>query len=243
MTDPTPTAADEIPEARGPARGGEPAAVLFDMDGTIVDTEPYWMTAETEMITSFGGTWTHEDGLEMVGLGLPVAAAVFQSRGVTLGIDEIIERMTTRVLEQVADEVPWRPGARELLLELRERDIPTALVTMSLTRMAEQIAAAIGFTAFDVIVGGDQIPESKPHPAPYLHAADLLGVDILECVAIEDSVPGLASAVASGAVTIGVPLHAVLPEADDHVQWSSLDGRTVDDLATVFAGRRGITRG
>lgn len=221
-----------------------PAAVLFDMDGTIVDTEPYWMVAETELITSFGGTWTHEDGLTMVGLGLPVAAAVFQSRGVTLEIDDIIERMTTRVLEQVTDEVPWRPGARELLSDLRGAGIQTALVTMSITRMAEQIAGAIGFTAFDVIVGGDQVQESKPHPAPYLHAAELLGVDIRQCVAIEDSVPGLASAVASGAVAIGVPLHAPLPEADDHVQWATLENRGLADLRAVYTERvAGTPRG
>ncbi len=232
MTDPTPTDIAEGPPAR---ESVYPDAVLFDMDGTIVDTEPYWMVAETELITSYGGTWTHEDGLQMVGFGLPAAAAVFQSRGVDLPIDDIIEWMTTRVLEQVAEEVPWRPGARELLSELRERGITTALVTMSITRMAEAIAGAIGFPAFDVIVGGDQVEHSKPHPEAYLLAAERLGVDIRRCVAIEDSIPGLASAVASGAVVIGVPLHAPLPEGDDHTQWASLSERSVDDVVDVLS--------
>ncbi|MFP7833421.1 HAD family hydrolase [Marisediminicola sp. LYQ134] len=212
-----------------------PEAVLWDMDGTIVDTEPYWMRAETELIESYGGTWTHDDGLTVVGMGLRDAATIFQSRGVTLAVDDIIQWMTTRVLEQVAVEVPWRPGARELLADLREHGVRTALVTMSVHRMAVQIVEAIGFDAFDVVVGGDDVELPKPHPAPYLHAAALLGVPIERCVAIEDSAPGLASAVASGAATIAIPLHAALPDDGTHTQWTTLAGRSTSDIAAVFS--------
>ncbi|MBC7724524.1 MAG: HAD family phosphatase [Burkholderiaceae bacterium] len=207
------------------------------MDGTLVDTEPYWMRAEIELIGSFGGEWTHEDGLQVVGMGLGDAAVIFQSRGVDLGVEEIIERMTTRVLEQVGAEVPWRPGARELLADLKRAGVPTAPVTMSMHRMADAIAGAIGFAAFDVIVGGDDVEHPKPHPAPYLHAAALLGVDIADCVAIEDSIPGLASAVASGAAVIGVPLHTPLEAGPTHTLWPTLDGVTADDLADLLAVR------
>lgn len=207
------------------------------MDGTIVDTEHYWMIAETELIISFGGVWTPEDGLGVVGMGLRDAAAIFQSRGVTLSAEEIIDHMTARVIEQVEEAVPWRPGAREMLAALKDAGIPTALVTMSMHRMAATIVDAIGFPAFEVIVGGDDVAEPKPHPEPYLHAARLLGVDITQCVAIEDSVPGLASAIASGAATIGIPLHAKLSPGPTHVIWNSLDGKTIDDLCAVFAGR------
>jgi len=217
-----------------------PAAVLWDMDGTLVDTEPYWMVAETELIGSFGGEWTREDGLGVVGMGLWDAAVVFQARGVDLPADDIIEWMTTRVLEQVKAEVPWRPGARELLADLKREEMPTALVTMSVRRMAETIAGAIGFDAFDVIVGGDDVELAKPHPAPYLHAAGLLGVDILQCVAIEDSVPGLASAIASGAVTIGVPLHAPLDPGPTHTLWESLAGITHADIVGHFAQAKAV---
>lgn len=214
-----------------------PAAVLFDMDGTLVDTEPYWMLAETELIHSHGGEWTPEAGLQVVGMGLWDAATIFQARGVDLSADEIVEWMTDRVLEQVRVEVPWRPGARELLRALRREKVPTAMVTMSVHRMAEVVAESAGFDAFDVIVGGDDVQRPKPHPAPYLLAAELLGVEIVECVAIEDSVPGLASAIASGAATIGVPLHAPLEPGETHTLWSSLDGRSPSDLATVLADR------
>ncbi|MCI0155392.1 HAD family phosphatase [Leifsonia shinshuensis] len=215
-----------------------PAAVLWDMDGTLVDTEPYWMASEQELVRSFGGTWTHDDGLLLVGQGLWNSAAILQSRGVELPADEIVYGLTERVREKLADEgVPWRPGARELLQSLRERGVRTALVTMSVRSMAEQIVAAIPFDAFDVIVSGDEVGEPKPHPEPYLRAAEILGIEPGDAVAIEDSLVGLASAVASGATTIGVPHIVPLPESDEHTLWESLAGRTADDIAAVAAAR------
>lgn len=211
------------------------------MDGTLVDTEPYWMLAETELIGRWGGTWTHDDALSVVGMGLWDAAAVFQQHGVQLAADEIVATMTDRVLQKVAVAVPWRPGARELLAEARSHGIPTALVTMSVQRMAAAIVEAVGFTAFDVVVGGDDVEHAKPHPAPYLRAAELLGVDITECVAFEDSVPGVASAVASGAVTVAIPLLAAIAPAPSITIWPTLEDRTVADVAELYASRRPAT--
>ena len=216
-----------------------PAAVLWDMDGTLVDTEPYWMRAETELVTAHGGAWSHEDGLLLVGSGLWNSAAIIRTRGVELSLDEIVDTLTNRVQEQIdSDGVPWRPGARELLAEVRERGIPTALVTMSVDRMARQIADRVGFAAFDALVTGDRVAEAKPHPESYLTAAGLLGVRPEDSIAIEDSVAGLASAVSAGTMAIGVPHIVPLPEAGDHTIWTTLEGRTVDDLATVVATSR-----
>lgn len=215
-----------------------PAAVFWDMDGTLVDTEPYWMASEVELVSSFGGVWTHEDGLQMVGLGLWNSAEILRAHGVDMPADEIVQWLTNRVQEKLdSDGVPWRPGARELLADLRERGIPTALVTMSVRRMAEQIVAHIPFEAFDVIVSGDEVTEPKPHPEPYLRAAELLGVDPADAVAIEDSLVGLSSAVASGAATIGVPHMVAIPESDQHTIWDTLDGKTADDIAAVAAAK------
>jgi HAD superfamily hydrolase (TIGR01509 family) len=210
------------------------AAVLWDMDGTIVDTEGYWMRAETDLVASFGGSWSAEQGLQLVGSGLLESAGVLQEAGVALPRDEIVQRLTDHVLAQIDDDVPWRPGARELLADLRSHGIPVALVTMSLRRMALRIAAAIGDGTFAVVVAGDDVAHAKPHPEPYLMAAEQLGVSIHDCIAIEDSPFGLASAVASGAMTIGVPCHVSLSETDTHELWPTLEGRGVGDLAAAL---------
>jgi HAD superfamily hydrolase (TIGR01509 family) len=212
-----------------------PAAVLWDMDGTLVDTEPYWMHAQDELVAAWGGTWSHDDALTLVGAGLWHAARVFQSRGVHLTEDEIVEHLTDRVLELIASKgLPWRPGARELLSEVREAGVKTALVTMSVRRMAEHVAAQLGFHGFDTVVSGDDVTHAKPHPEPYLVAAERLGVDPALCIAIEDSAPGSASAVAAGAVVIAVPFVLPLPESDDYTLWESLDGRTLADVSALL---------
>ena len=110
-----------------------PAAVLWDMDGTLVDTEPYWMAAETPLVESFGGTWSHEQALRLVGLGLEDSARIFQDAGVQMGIHDIVDHLTDDVMRQLSTKgVPFRPGARELLASLRAAGIQTGLVTMSL---------------------------------------------------------------------------------------------------------------
>jgi HAD superfamily hydrolase (TIGR01509 family) len=209
------------------------------MDGTIVDTEPYWMSAETELVHSFGGTWSHEDALTLVGQGLWHSARVLQSRGVDMGGDAIIDLLTDVVQQRVVDEgIPWRPGARELLLALREASVPTALVTMSIGKLAAAVSREIGFPAFDVIVAGDDVTHAKPHPEAYLKAAGLLGVQPQDCVAIEDSGPGVGAAVASGAATIGVPLNVPLFDDGSFTVWPTLAGRTVADLGDVLVHAR-----
>ena len=208
------------------------------MDGTLVDTEPYWMAAESELVASFGGTWTDEDAVQLVGSGLWHSARILQSHGVDLSEDEIIERMTTRVLEQVGERVPWRPGSRELLRELTDLGVPCALVTMSVRRMATGIADALGFDAFAAVVAGDDVTHSKPHPEPYLLGAAALGVDPADCVAIEDSAPGIASAVAAGTVVIGVPLHVTVPAESTFDIWDTVEGRTAEHVFELFRARR-----
>ena len=206
------------------------------MDGTLVDTEPYWMSAESALVTSYGGSWSHEDGLQLVGSGLWHSARILQAKGVDLGEKEIIDLLTEHVTNKLVDDgIPWRPGARELLLELRDAGIKTGLVTMSLSSMAHHVADRLGFVGFDVVVGGDDVTHSKPHPEPYLTAADLLGVNIAECFALEDSEPGIASASASGAVTVGVPFMIDLAESTEYTLWPTLAGRTVADITALFA--------
>jgi HAD superfamily hydrolase (TIGR01509 family) len=208
------------------------------MDGTLVDTEPYWVAAQTELVTSWGGNWTFQDGLQLVGSGLEGAARILQSRGVCLSVDEIIGTLTDRVLTQMTERVPWRAGSREILGSVREAGIPMALVTMSFRRMALQVADAIGFPTFDVIVAGDDVVHPKPHPEPYLRAAAALEVDPTDCIVFEDSKPGIASAVAAGARVIAVPLHIPLPPSPAYALWPGLDGVAAADLSVLMETER-----
>jgi HAD superfamily hydrolase (TIGR01509 family) len=215
------------------------------MDGTLVDTEPYWMAAETPLVERFGGTWSHEQALSLVGLGLEDSARIFQDAGVRMSVDDIIAHLTDEVMGQLAiTGVPFRPGARALLAGLREAGIKTGLVTMSMRRMATTVVDLIDFDAFDVIIAGDDATRPKPFPDPYLQACEALGVRPEQTVAIEDSPNGLRSAVASGASVIGVPLMLSLEGAGAHAVWPSLDGRTAEDLVAFHAGHRaGLSAG
>jgi HAD superfamily hydrolase (TIGR01509 family) len=229
------------PVTPNPTLSARPAAVLWDMDGTLVDTEPYWMRAEHELVESFGGTWTHADAMLLVGSGLLGSASILQNRGVDLAADTIIDRLTTRVQEQLASAgIPWRPGALELLRELHTAQVPMALVTMSEQRMARQISGIVGFDAFDTIVSGDMVTESKPHPESYLTAAGVLGVDPAHCVAIEDSLPGVAAAVASGAVVLAVPHMVPIEPSERYIRLDTLAGVTLATLTEHYGSRRNL---
>ena len=220
----------------GPVNAPPLAAVLWDMDGTLVDTEPYWMAAETPLVESFGGTWSHEQALALVGLGLEDSARIFQSAGVQMGVRDIIDHLTDDVMAQLGKTgVPFRPGARELLADLRAAGIKTGLVTMSMRRMADTVVDLIDFEAFDVVIAGDDATRPKPFPDPYLQACAALGVSPAESVAIEDSPNGIRSAVASGAAVIGVPLMVSVAGAGAHAVWPTLEGRTAEHLASFHA--------
>ena len=223
----------------GTMTSSAPAAVLWDMDGTLVDTEPFWMAAETPLVERFGGTWSHEQALGMVGLALEDSARLLQNAGVPWGVDEIIAYLTDEVLRQLSVVgVPFRPGARELLADLRANGVKTALVTMSMRRMALSVTELIDFPAFDVVVAGDDVERPKPYPDPYLQACAALGVDVADAVAIEDSPNGLRSALASGAVSLGVPLMVPLDGLGADALWPTLEGRTTADLRALHSSRR-----
>ncbi|KAB1891645.1 HAD family phosphatase [Microbacterium oxydans] len=212
------------------------------MDGTLVDTEPYWMAAETALVQSFGGSWTHEDALQLVGSGLIDSAVILQNAGVAMEAEAIVSHLTDVVQESLRTQgVPFRPGARELLRDLRDAGIPTGLVTMSLRRMALNVVDLIEFDAFDIVVAGDDVDNPKPHPEPYLQAAALLDVDIAEVIVIEDSPTGVRAGLASGALTLAVPHIVPLDHLGAHELWDTLDGRGAVDLTDLYDSRATAT--
>jgi HAD superfamily hydrolase (TIGR01509 family) len=212
-----------------------PAAVLWDMDGTLVDTEPYWIAQERALVEEHGGVWTDEHAYQLVGNDLLVSAEYILAHSpIELTPLEIVDELLAGVVSRVAEHVPWRPGARELLASLVAQGVPCALVTMSWESLATAVLSHLPRNSFAAVVTGDVVSHGKPHPEPYLAAARILGVDLAACIAIEDSPPGVASAVAAGIPTIAVPHHVKVPETTGAVQISTLAGLEPQDLLRLF---------
>ncbi|WP_246456135.1 HAD family hydrolase [Nocardioides mesophilus] len=209
------------------------------MDGTLVDTEPYWIDAEYALVEEHGGTWSHEHAMNLVGNDLLDSGRYLREHsGIDLDAAVIVEELLDRVVARVLDEVPWRAGARELLEDLRSHEVPLALVTMSYQRFVAPILAGLPEDVFDVVVTGDLVSQGKPHPEPYLTAAAKLGVDPTRSLAIEDSATGARSAVAAGCSVVVVPNHVPVPAGERRILTETLVGL---DALSLFAlpGRAG----
>jgi HAD superfamily hydrolase (TIGR01509 family) len=206
------------------------------MDGLLVDTEPLWFETEIEVMARLGASWTKEDQNQLLGGSMPNTVRYLLSRAATPASPADIERwMTEGMLKRAADgRVEVLPGARELLAGVAAAGIPHALVTSSLRPLAQAILSGTGLV-FPVTVTGDDVPVTKPDPAPYLLAAKLLGVDPARCVALEDSPNGTASATAAGCRVVAVPSFVDIPPAPGRLVARSLCDVTVDTLRALAA--------
>jgi HAD superfamily hydrolase (TIGR01509 family) len=208
------------------------------MDGTLVDTEPYWIATEYAMAEKYGGTWSDEHALNLVGNALIESGAYIREHmGIDRTPEQIVDELLDGVVERVRREVPWRPGGRELLADLRAHDVPCALVTMSWMRFVEPILEHLPEGTFATVVTGDRVELGKPHPEPYLKAAADLGVEPQECLAIEDSNTGATSAESAGCTVLCVPNHVPILEGERRVFADSLSGLGAADLAGFVSGR------
>ncbi len=204
------------------------------MDGTLVDTEPYWMTAERELAARHGATWSHEDSLAVVGFDLLDAASYMRERmRLDLEPSEIVDQLLDRVIEQIRVTVPWRAGATELLADLGAAGVPCALVTMSYLRFVEPILEGLPPGTFAAVVTGDAVDQGKPHPEPYLEAARLLGVEPADCLAIEDSNTGAESAEVAGCAVLCVPNHVSIQPGPQRMFAETLEGLTAASLPVL----------
>ncbi|KAB7787029.1 HAD family hydrolase [Bifidobacterium cebidarum] len=191
-----------------------PKAVLWDLDGTLIDSDPYWVAAERALLESYGGIWDEVLAEAMQGASLPVLTRLLRERGVTLPADEMVRRLTDEVMRMESEHLPWVEGARELLSRLAAAGIPSVLVTGSPRIIADNVLRQAPTGAFiGAISGGDDLPP-KPSPEPYVQAARMAGIDSMDaqamrqCVVFEDSLPGLTAAHASGAYVVAVTGHA-----------------------------------
>jgi HAD superfamily hydrolase (TIGR01509 family) len=207
------------------------AAVLWDFDGTLADTEPSWFAAEYALAAAHGSTWTDADARALVGFELVESGRYIRDRmGLDLDPEQIVELLLDRVVSDVRDGAVWRPGALPLLAAVRAAGVPCALVTMSYARLVDAALAQLPAGSFDVLVTGDEVKRGKPHPEAYLTAAERLGVDPAACVAIEDSPAGAASAEAAGARVLVVPQAVEVPTGPRRTLVTSLEGVGLDDL-------------
>ena len=208
------------------------AAVLWDLDGTIVDTEPLWMAAEHELAAAHGKIWTEEDALHLVGNSLIVSGEYIRTTlEIDMSAEEIVDYLVSRLAAALREHIDWRPGARELIEALDAAGVPQALVTMSYASIAEPVASVLPFAA---VVTGDAVQRPKPFPDPYLLAAEKLGVDASKCLAIEDSRTGATSANAAGCDVLVVPHFVTVAPAERRVLLPTLEGITPSQLDTLF---------
>jgi HAD superfamily hydrolase (TIGR01509 family) len=214
-------------------------AVLWDMDGTLVDSEKLWDVSMHALYARMGAVLTPEVRESTLGGS---AETVMQIVYKDVGLDpdpaamaesaDWLHDYTGDLFEQ---GLPWRPGAQELLDALLTAGIPMALVTNTRRDLAERALKSIGNHYFSVTVCGDEVPTGKPSPDPYLRAAELLGLPASRCLAIEDSVTGTASAEAAGCPVLVVPNDMAVPHGPRRKHVESLSRLDVADLRAIHA--------
>ena len=214
-------------------------AVLWDMDGTLVDSEKLWDVALHELYRLHGGVLSTEVRESTVGGSAEtVMAVVFADLGLDPNPADV-RRETDWLHEYVgglfAQGLPWRPGAHELLEGLAVEGVPMALVTNTRRDLTDQALNSIGRQYFSATVCGDEVPRGKPAPDPYLRAAELLGVEPADCLAVEDSTTGTTAAEAAGCAVLVVPIDVPVPSTPRRRHADTLAGLAVPDLRAIHA--------
>ncbi|WP_019548987.1 HAD family hydrolase [Streptomyces sulphureus] len=211
-----------------------PAALLCDMDGTLVDTEQHWLDSVAELLAAHGESPGDETLLHYA--GLPFDTAVPQlAAHLPFSVEETARRLDAAFMLRIAAGVTAQPGAVGLLELATAHGTPVALVTASGRPVVDLVLRTLGAERFACTVTADDTARSKPHPDPYLAATDLLGVEPSDCLAVEDTPTGVASALAAGCRVLGVPTVPGLQAGPRTWIRDSLDGVRWEELHTAWA--------
>jgi HAD superfamily hydrolase (TIGR01509 family) len=215
-------------------------AVLWDMDGTLIDSEPLWIEQERLLMERVGATWSHEDAIHCVGGPMARVDAYMRSK-LPSDIQESFQPLdlTNQLLQlmekRLSQNVSFTPGAHTLVHEMKTANLPLALVSASSRPLMDAALKSIGSYLFDVTISDNDVTNSKPDPEGYVKAAEALGVDIARSLIIEDSITGMSAAIASGAFVIGLPHVARLPHGEKVIHHPSLDGLTMRAISELFS--------
>jgi HAD superfamily hydrolase (TIGR01509 family) len=216
--------------------GSMPQGIFFDMDGLLVDTEPYWLQTERELIAEFGVHWQSEDQLFCLGgpmekVGRYMSDLAESKQSPEWFASELIDRMAEKFTL-----ISPMPGISQLLSEISKNHIPAALVSASPRRLVDAVLASIPNHPFALSISADDVVRGKPHPDPYLKAATLLQVAIENSLILEDSPTGVTAARASGAWVVAVPHIAPIAPAQRSVVIETLAGTSVASLWNLVRG-------
>jgi HAD superfamily hydrolase (TIGR01509 family) len=209
-------------------------AVLFDMDGLLLDSEPVWFDVESEVVERLGGTWSHAHQAACIGGTLDASCRyILDVTGAHVSVQELSDLLLAGMVEHFRAGLPLHAGALELIDAVRARSIPTALVSSSYRVLVDAALERIGPDRFDVVVVGDEISQGKPHPEPYLTACGKLDVDPTSCVVLEDAVSGVESAEAAGCVVVAIPSVAPIAAPSRRTVLTALTEVEVDWLLAL----------
>ena len=181
-------------------------AVLFDLDGVLVDSEPVWYQVEGDLVERLGGRWGREHQARCIGGTVDATCRyIVELTGTSWTVAEVQEAVMADMVAAMSTELSLHPGALELVDAVRARGVATALVTSSYRAIVDAVLGALGTNRFDVVVTGDEVTRGKPDPEPYALACRRLGVAPGAAVVVEDALNGVRSAEAAGCPVVVVP--------------------------------------
>ena len=218
------------------ARSDFYSAVFFDMDGLLVDSEPLWLESETEMMAQYGYQWLETDQAACLGgpldrVGNYMSGLIGGERDGNSLMLEIIDRM----VDKFKGELPFMPGAIELIDDLRAHGVELTLVSASPRSLVDAALSNFEISPFTRSISSNDVKVSKPDPEGYLLAATSGGDEITNCLVLEDSLTGVTAAKASGAWVLAVP-HLVPIEKNGRVDvTASLVNWSYEKLAVKYA--------